>query len=122
MVNEKSIKRRARALDYYFTNLSTIPNIKQYRVFNMLDNSFVGVLDEEFIALHGNPDTTFILKGEPYRIVSTETDKVMVEPSKDIEAAIPGWEGDLIPVPYDVAQEVGKLRKNIADWLDIKNE
>ncbi len=112
------IKKRIRGFQYYFENLSTIPNIRQYRVFNMLDHSFVGVLDEEFVAIHGQENTTFIVKGRPWRIVTVDGDKVMVEPIEDIEAAIPGWEGELIPVLYDVTQEVGKLRGMIASRLD----
>ena len=111
------IKKRIRGFQYYFENLSTIPNIKQFRVFNMFDNSFVGVLDEEFVAVHGEPNTTFIVKGQPWRIVTVEEDKVMVEPVEDIEAAIPGWEGELIPVLHDVTQEVGRLRGTIAEKL-----
>ncbi|MBI1978675.1 MAG: DEAD/DEAH box helicase [Candidatus Aenigmarchaeota archaeon] len=111
------IKKRIRGFQYYFENLSTIPNIKQFRVFNMFDNSFVGVLDEEFIAVHGEPNTTFIVKGQPWRIVTVEDDKVMVEPVEDIEAAVPGWEGELIPVLHDVTQEVGLLRRTIAEKL-----
>jgi len=116
------IKKRQRGFDYYFSQLSTIPDVKQYRVFNTLDNSFVGVLDEEFIALHGEPNTTFIVKGEPWRIIQVEGDKIMVEPSSDIEAAVPGWEGELIPVPYEVSQEVGKLRSIINQKLKEKSE
>jgi ATP-dependent Lhr-like helicase len=116
------IKKKRRGFEYYFTNLSTIPNTKQFRVFNTLDNSFVGVLDEEFIALHGDPNTSFILKGEAYRIASIEEDRVLVEPTVDIEASIPGWEGELIPVPYEVAQEVGKLRSLIAEKLEKNSE
>lgn len=108
------IKRKRRSFEYYFSQLSTIPDVRQYKVFNLLENSFVGVLDEEFVALHGKPNTSFILKGEAYRIVSVENDRVLVEPTEDIEAAIPAWEGELIPVPYEVAQEVGKLRGLIA--------
>ncbi len=115
-----SIRKKTRGFSYYFENLSTIPNLKQYRVFNMIDNSFVGVLDEEFIVLHGEPNTTFIVKGQPWRIITVEGDKVMVEPVEDIEAAIPGWEGELIPVLYDVAQEVGRLRAIIKDKLKEK--
>lgn len=112
------IKKRIRGFKYYFENLSTIPNTKQYRIFNMLDNSFVGVLDEEFIAIHGEPNTTFIVKGQPWKIITVDQDKVMVEPVEDIEAAIPGWEGELIPVLFDVTSEVGKVRRLIAERLE----
>lgn len=118
----KTINKKRRGFEYYFTQLSTIPDVKNYRVFNMLNNSFVGVLDEQFVAIHGEPGTTFILKSEAYRIVSIEGDKITVEPVSDIEAAIPGWEGELIPVPYPVAQEVARLRGEIARKIEAGGE
>lgn len=119
---DQNITKRRRGFEYYFENLSTIPTMKQFKVVNMLDHTFVGVLDEEFVALHGAPNTTFVLKGESYRIVQVEEDKVMVEPTVDIEAAIPGWEGELIPVPFEVSQEVGRLRAIIQQKLKEKDE
>jgi ATP-dependent Lhr-like helicase len=117
-----TINKRRRGFEYYFTQLSTIPSVKRYQVINMLTNSFVGSLDEEFVAIHGDTNTTFIFKGEPWKIISVEEGRVMVEPVSDIEAAIPGWEGELIPVPYAVAQEVGKLRSIIKDKIGESNK
>ncbi|MEM5804933.1 MAG: DEAD/DEAH box helicase [Candidatus Aenigmatarchaeota archaeon] len=116
------IKKKRRGFEYYFSQLSTIPEVKQYKIINSLDNSFVGVLDEEFVAMHGEPNTSFIVKGEAWRILDVMEDKVFVEPTQDIEAAIPGWEGELIPVPFDVAQEVGKLRGIIKENLEGKED
>jgi ATP-dependent Lhr-like helicase len=116
------IKKKRRGFEYYFNQLSTIPDTKQFKVFNSLDNSFVGVLDEEFVALNAEPGLTFILKGEAYKIISIEEDKILVEPVEDIEAAIPGWEGELIPVPFEVAQEVGRLRRILLKSLEEKSE
>ncbi|MBI2084885.1 MAG: DEAD/DEAH box helicase, partial [Candidatus Aenigmarchaeota archaeon] len=115
------IKKRIRGFKYYFENLSTIPNIKQYRIFNMFDNSFVGTLDEEFVAVHGEPNTTFIVKGQSWRIVTVDGNKIMVEPVEDVEAAVPGWEGELIPVLHDVTREVGQLRRFIKQELEKKS-
>jgi len=116
------IKKKTVGLQYYFENLSTIPDTLQYHIFNMLDNSFVGVLDEEFIAIHGEVGSNFIIKGEAWRIVDVTENKVLVEPTVDIEAAIPGWEGELMPVPFDVAQEVGRLRRIIAEKIEKYGE
>jgi len=107
------IRKRRKAYEYYFSQLSTIPDVKEYKVYNIVDQNYIGVLHEEFVALYGEEGYSFILKGEPYRIVSIEDDKIYVEPSKDFEAAIPAWEGELIPVSFDVAQEVGRLREKI---------
>ncbi len=116
------IKKKRRGLQYYFTNLSTIPDVKQYRIFNTLEQSYVGVLDEEFVAIHGTPGTSFIVKGEPWRIIDVEEDRILVEPSNDAEAAVPGWEGELIPVPFSVTQEVGRLRGIIERKLQSMDE
>jgi ATP-dependent Lhr-like helicase len=116
------IKKRTRGFKYYFEQLSTIPSIKQFKIFNTVDNSFVGMLDEEFVALHGEPNTTFIVKGQPWRIISVENDKVLVEPSNDTEATIPGWEGELIPVSFEVAEEVGRTRRYILELLEKRSE
>jgi ATP-dependent Lhr-like helicase len=114
------IRKKRRGFEYYFSQLSTIPDTKQYKIFSLIDNSLVGRLDEEFVALHGTPNTNFIVKGDAWRIVSVEDDKVLVEPTQAIEAAIPAWEGELIPVPFEVAQEVGKLREIISEKLEDK--
>lgn len=116
------IKKKQRGFEYYYTNLSTIPDTKQFRIFNTLDRNFVGVLDEEFVALHGEPNTNFIVKGEAWKIIDIQEDKIFVEPVEDVEAAIPGWEGELIPVPFEVAQEVGQLRRTIKERLEKKSE
>ncbi|MEM5853913.1 MAG: DEAD/DEAH box helicase [Candidatus Aenigmatarchaeota archaeon] len=120
-LNEE-LKKRRRGFEYYFNQLSTIPDTKQFKVINSLDNSFVGVLDEEFVALNLEPGTTFVLKGEAYKIVSVDGEKILVEPVEDFTAAIPAWEGELIPVPFEVAQEVGKLRREIASKLEKMGE
>jgi ATP-dependent Lhr-like helicase len=116
------ITKKRRGFSYYFSQLSTIPDSKQYRIFNTLDQSFVGVLDDEFVSVHGDPGTTFIVKGVPWRILETEDNRVLVEPSNDLDAAIPGWEGEMIPVHFDIAQEVGRLRAKIFNMLGERSE
>ena len=111
------IKGSRKGLLFYFTNLSTIPDTKNYLVINMVSDKRVGTLDEEFVALHGSTGVTFVMKGETWRVISVDGRKIYVEPSGEVDAAIPGWEGDLMPVPYQVAQEVGHLRKIIANSL-----
>lgn len=103
---------------YYFENLSTIPDTRSYMVINSLTNQKVGSLDEEFVAMSGNPGTVFVIKGESWRIISVETSKIYVEPVGVHDAAIPAWDGDLMPVPYQVASEVGELRERISKLID----
>jgi len=116
------IKGSRKGLMFYFTNLSTIPDTKSYTVVNMISDQKVGTLDEEFVSMHGDTGTTFVIKGETWRVISVDGRKIFVEPSGEVDVSIPGWEGDLMPVPYQVAQEVGHLRKIIADNLNNKPE
>ena len=116
-IEKNLIKRKRKALLYYFENLSTIPTTRNYRVVDIATNESVGVLDEEFIAEHGETGSTFIVKGRPWRIVSVENDKVFVDSSGVIESAIPGWDGELIPVTFEIAQEVGELRRKLGNLV-----
>jgi len=115
------IGRRRKSWTYYFENLSMIPDTVQYRVFSVVQNEPIGNLDEEFISEHGQPGNKFVCSGRAWRIIQVVGNRVMVEPIEDIESAIPAWEGELIPVPFNIAQGVGRLRKYIAGNLKDKN-
>ncbi len=112
-INDGVINRKKNGWQYYFENLSTISSVQQYRIFDIVSRKHVGTLDEEFIALHGSPGTTFVVKGQSWRIIDTNEDVVNVEPADDIEASIPAWEGELIPVPFDVAQLALKMKSDV---------
>jgi len=103
--------RRTKALyEYYFGNLSMIPDEKQYLVVEQSSDAAVGVLDEAFMAEHGKPGIKFIIRGSPWKIVNVYADKVYVKAVDDPTGAIPSWIGEEIPVPFKVAQEVGAIR------------
>src|SRR2546426_651736 len=57
-----------------------------------------------------------ILHGQTWRVISVDEEKfhVEVEAAPPSLKAIPGWEGDMIPVQMDVASEVGKMRRTLA--------
>ncbi|MEM2947486.1 MAG: helicase-related protein, partial [Candidatus Bathyarchaeia archaeon] len=103
--------RRTKALfEYYFDNLSMIPEEKQYLVVDETTDQAVGILDEAFMAEYGKPGIKFIIRGSPWRILHISGDKVYVKPVDDPTGAIPSWIGEEIPVPFEVAQEVGYIR------------
>lgn len=109
--NKLEIKRRKRSFQYYFDNLSTIPDTRQYRVISIVENEPIGSLDEAFVAEHGQSGNRFVCAGRAWKIIQVYENKIIVEPVDDIESAIPAWEGELIPVPFAVAQSVGQLRR-----------
>ncbi|MBI4176911.1 MAG: DEAD/DEAH box helicase [Candidatus Aenigmarchaeota archaeon] len=121
-INDGAINRKKNGWQYYFENLSTIPSVRQYRIFDIVSRKHVGTLDEEFIALHGSPGTTFVVRGQSWRIIDTNGDIVNVEPTDDIEASIPAWEGELIPVPFEVAQTALQIKSKISSMADEGEE
>ena len=97
--------------EYYFNNLSTIPTEKKFLVIDDEQDSAVGVLDEAFVAEHGKPSVKFIIQGRPWQILSVSGNQIHVKQTEDPTGAIPSWVGEEIPVPFDVAQEVGQVRR-----------
>lgn len=111
---DKVVMRPQRVKDlyrYYFNRLSMIPDQKQYLVIDQEGDSAIGVLDEAFVAEYGQPGTKFIVRGTPWMMVSIRGDKIMVKAISDPTGAIPSWVGEEIPVPYEIAAEVGKVRR-----------
>src|SRR5712692_4858464 len=88
-----------------------IPDQKQYLVIDQEEDSAIGVLDEAFVAEYGQPGTKFIVRGTPWQMVSIRGDKIGVKPISDPTGAIPSWVGEEIPVPYEIAAEVGRIRR-----------
>ncbi|HXQ92958.1 MAG TPA: DEAD/DEAH box helicase [Nitrososphaerales archaeon] len=111
------IKRRGpRTYDYYFSNLSTIPDIQQFEVHDITTKKIIGRLDQVFVGEYGEPGKPFVLKGNSWRIVSIEDDKkiLFVEPMFRDLSTIPYWVGELIPIEYETSQIVGTLRRQIS--------
>ncbi|MBS7643553.1 DEAD/DEAH box helicase [Candidatus Bathyarchaeota archaeon] len=116
-------KRLPRTFRYYYENLSMIPDVKQYDVFDFMRRQKIGILDQEFIAKNGRPGVEFIMHGQCWRILNIDEEKrtLNVEPVAQSLGAIPSWEGEIIPVPFEIAKSVGQLRGVIAERL-ARNE
>ena len=95
---------------YYYETLSMIPDRKSYLVVDETKDMPIGILDEVFVAEHGDPGVKFIVQGSVWRITSVYGDKIYVKPVLDPTGAIPSWVGEEIPVPFNIAREVGNLR------------
>lgn len=111
------IQNRRGNLLHYYSLLTMIPEIEQYKVIDIAQNRAIGTLDEEFVSEHCKPNSIFIIKGTPWKVLAIEEEKIEVVEIQDWKSAIPSWVGELIPVPYAIAQEVGQLREQIFDAL-----
>ncbi|MEM3519402.1 MAG: DEAD/DEAH box helicase [Candidatus Hadarchaeales archaeon] len=114
-------KARKKSYAYYFSNLSVIPDVRRYDVRDVASGKKIAKLDEEFVAEFVWEGATFICRGETWRVVEVDHERlvVSVEPHGDPLGAIPVWEGELIPVPFEVAQEVGEVREMV--WGLLKS-
>ncbi|MBS3781403.1 MAG: DEAD/DEAH box helicase [Candidatus Thermoplasmatota archaeon] len=107
---DKIGKRRA-SLNYFYNNISMIPDEKTYLLRNFSSDSVIGTLDESFVASNIQEGEVITLQGKAWRVVDMKEEEVLVDKVGNI-GKIPDWTGEDIPVPFEVAQEVGRLRRN----------
>ncbi|MHA2343123.1 MAG: DEAD/DEAH box helicase, partial [Candidatus Hodarchaeales archaeon] len=102
-----SVRIKRKAYKYYYSNLSSIPTKRSYSVVDVGSQARVGHLDEGFIVTRGEKGAIFILNGTPWELLAIKDEKVEVRQVRGItEAAIPTWEGELIPVSQLVTSAV----------------
>jgi ATP-dependent Lhr-like helicase len=111
---EMSFTKKGRSFRYYFENLSTIPDILKFKVFDTASKKTIGSLDQRFVGNHGEQGNVFVLRGLQWRILNVDDSsmKVNVEPIQSAGINVPYWEGENIPVDFATAKKVGVLRIN----------
>ena len=112
---DHTFKSGMKSYTYYFENLSTIPHILKFEVVDMTRKRRIGTLDQQFIGEFGEKGNVFVLKGSQWRIINVNENKmqVHVEQIHGSPINIPHWVGEMIPVDFETAREVGELRKQI---------
>ncbi|NJE76880.1 DEAD/DEAH box helicase [Thermococcus sp. ES12] len=106
---------RRGAFQYYYENLSTIPDEVSWRVFDAGSGHVIGRLDESFV-MDLEEGMEFVMNGRSWIVlkIDDEARLLKVRESKSLESAIPSWEGEMIPVPFSVALDVGRLKRELA--------
>ena len=120
LVEDVVSARFPRTFHYYYENLSVIPDVKRFDVFDFFRKRRIGTLDQGFVVRRCKTGTVFIIHGQTWKIISINEEKLSmeVEPTAPTLDAIPSWEGEIIPVTFETAQEVGKLRSDISSAVD----
>ncbi|MFB5621015.1 MAG: helicase-related protein, partial [Nitrosopumilus sp.] len=107
--------KKGSAFKYYFENLSTIPDILKFKVFDSVGKKIIGSLDQRFVGDFGDSGNIFVLKGSQWRILNVDEKSftVNVEPFRGGGITVPYWEGENIPIDYNTAQKVGLFRTRV---------
>ncbi len=117
--DDQTLYRTSRTRMYYYENLSMIPDERRYQVVDLTNQQSVGILGEEFMLTMAHVGLNFIVKGRVWQMKQiTDDGKVYVLPINDPTAAIPGWDGQILPVPGELAVRVGEYRKQVDKLLD----
>ncbi|MFP3193438.1 MAG: DEAD/DEAH box helicase [Thermoproteus sp.] len=103
---------------YFFETLSMIPDERQYAVVDAKTGELIGTLDEAFVAEYGTPGVKFVFRGRPWLITEVDGRAIKVVEVDDPSGAIPSWVGEEIPVPFEVAQGVGALKRELRSLGD----
>ncbi|WP_297889589.1 DEAD/DEAH box helicase [uncultured Halorubrum sp.] len=115
-----TVEKSGGTWQYFYANLSMIPDESTYEVYDMSSRRGIGTLDEQFVVNFAGPGETFVQRGEMWRIteVDEEEERVNVTPIPDPTGEVPSWVGREIPVPKPVAEEVGRIRGEAAAALE----
>ena len=108
--DEIYIIKRMSSRHYFLDNISMIPDEKTYLVVDISTRKTIGMLDESFVLSNVFEGERFILRGRPWVVVKREEDEILVSSIQEI-GNVPSWMGEDIPVPFEIAIEVGQLRR-----------
>ncbi len=118
-IKDNKIEKRRKSIFYFIDNISMIPDEKSYNVIDLSSNKRIGKLDESFVSSYCEVGSRFIMKGRAWEIVKMNGE-IYVSPATKTYI-VPEWVGEEIPVPFEVAREVGKLRR-LVNERKVKNE
>ncbi|MGC8645784.1 MAG: DEAD/DEAH box helicase [Thermoplasmata archaeon] len=112
------LSKSGRTLKYFIENISMIPDEKRYVVKESSSNKIIGFLDEGYVVTEIDVGSTFILKGSTWRVLNVKDRYIYVDYIHGISVP-PSWSGEEIPVPYEVAMEVGRERREGASGHNV---
>lgn len=103
-IGEDFYHRRGRAWKYYYTNITTIPDERSYRLVDNATRKHVATLDADFVD-ELKPGERFVVAGTTWSVVNVEEGRVYASRTGETDA-VATWSGELIPVDFEVAREM----------------
>ena len=110
------IARSGRARRHFLDHISLIPDEKTYRVIDESTKRSIGTVDDAFVVASMAPGSLVVMAGRSWRVLEIEAEqaRVRVAPVPEL-GPIPQWSGSQLPVSFEVAQEVARLRRAIVE-------
>jgi len=78
LVEDVVSARFPRTFHYYYENLSVIPDVKRFDVFDFFRKRRIGTLDQGFVVRRCKAGTVFIIHGQTWKIISINEEKLSV--------------------------------------------
>ncbi|MCD6247505.1 MAG: ATP-dependent helicase [Candidatus Diapherotrites archaeon] len=100
----------------YMTNIGTIPDEAKVKV--KIGKETIGYLDEAFLERLRKGDV-FTLGGEKYRFLYSRGMTIQVKPAEKIPPTIPNWVSEMLPLSFDLACEIQRFRKLLAEKFQL---
>ena len=94
----------------YMTNIGTIPDESFVTVKVQGTDQIVGKIDEGFLE-RLKPNDVFVLGGEMYQFKYSRGMVATVSAQPSRSPTVPSWVSEMLPLSFDLAQEVAKFRR-----------
>jgi len=116
---EKKIGKKGKmARVLYLTNIGTIPE-ESFITVKTQDGSPIGAIDEGFLERMKKGDV-FVLGGKKYIYLYTRGMNVYVKSTIDRSPTIPSWFSEMLPLSFDSALEINRLRTLLSERFKSK--
>ncbi len=101
----------------HMSNIGTIPD--QSGVIVKEGEKKIGMVDEGFLE-RLKPRDIFVLGGNTYRFKFSRGMVAQVDRCYDTPPTVPSWVSEMLPLSFDLAMEIGRFRRLMAEKLEAK--
>ncbi|MBW2971876.1 DEAD/DEAH box helicase [Candidatus Woesearchaeota archaeon] len=101
----------------YMTNIGTIPDETGVTV--KVGTEVIGMIDEAFLERLKRGDV-FVLGGSTYEFQFSRGTVAQVRAATGRKPTVPSWFSEMLPLSFDLAQEVGRFRRLMRERFDAK--
>ncbi|MGF3585078.1 MAG: ATP-dependent helicase [Thermoplasmatota archaeon] len=105
----------------YYLNIGTIPDEVKVDVYTVDNKRYVGSIEEEFLERLRKKDI-FVLGGKTYEFRYARGMHCFVKEQKEETPTIPAWFSELLPLSYELADEIRKFREKMFIAMKNKNQ